>query len=48
MGEKPRCRVLIVEDEAMIAMLVEDMVVDFGSEVVGPVAQLSDQPCKNG
>jgi CheY-like chemotaxis protein len=41
MGEKPRCRVLIVEDEAMIAMLVEDMVVDFGSEVVGPVAQLS-------
>ena len=42
MGEKPRCRVLIVEDEAMIAMLVEDMVLDFGSEVVGPVANVND------
>ena len=42
MGEKPRCRVLIVEDEAMIAMLVEDMVLDFGSEVVGPVANMTD------
>ena len=42
MGEKPRCRVLVVEDEAMIAMLVEDMVLDFGSEVVGPVANMKD------
>jgi DNA-binding response OmpR family regulator len=42
MGEKPRCRVLIVEDEAMIAMLVEDMVLDFGSEVVGPAAKMDD------
>jgi CheY-like chemotaxis protein len=42
MGEKPRCRVLVVEDEAMIAMLVEDMVLDFGSEVVGPVATMDD------
>ena len=42
MGHKPRCRVLVVEDEAMIAMLVEDMVLDFGSEVVGPVANLED------
>jgi DNA-binding response OmpR family regulator len=42
MGEKSRCRVLVVEDEAMIAMLVEDMVLDFGSEVVGPVANLND------
>lgn len=42
MGEKPRCRVLIVEDEAMIAMLVEDMVLDFGSEVVGPAAKMGD------
>lgn len=40
MDEKPRCRVLVVEDEAMIAMLVEDMVIDFGSEVVGPVARM--------
>jgi DNA-binding response OmpR family regulator len=42
MGEKPRCRILIVEDEAMIAMLVEDMVLDFGSEVVGPAAKMDD------
>ena len=42
MGEKPRCRVLVVEDEAMIAMLVEDMVLDFGSEVVGPVANMQE------
>jgi CheY-like chemotaxis protein len=39
---KPRCRVLIVEDEAVIAMLVEDMVLDFGSEVVGPVANVTE------
>jgi CheY-like chemotaxis protein len=42
MGEKPRCRILVVEDEAVIAMLVEDMVHDFGSEVVGPVARIDD------
>jgi CheY-like chemotaxis protein len=41
-SEKPRCRVLIVEDEAVIAMLVEDMVLDFGSEVVGPVAKITE------
>ncbi|MBQ0823462.1 response regulator [Microvirga terrae] len=33
-------RVLIVEDEAMISMLIEDMVLDFGCEVVGPAARL--------
>src|SRR3954452_13708464 len=42
MGQKPRCRVLVVEDEAMIAMLVEDMVLDFGSEVVGPAARMDE------
>lgn len=42
MTDKSRCRVLVVEDEAMIAMLVEDMVLDFGSEVVGPVARLNE------
>jgi len=35
-----RSRVLIVEDEAMISMLIEDMILDFGSEVVGPAARL--------
>ena len=42
MSDRPRCRVLVVEDEAMIAMLVEDMILDFGSEVVGPVAQMNE------
>jgi two-component SAPR family response regulator len=36
------CRVLVVEDEAMIALLVEDMVLEFGSEVVGPAAKIDD------
>ncbi|HEY5302273.1 MAG TPA: response regulator [Acetobacteraceae bacterium] len=30
-------RVLVVEDEAIIAMLLEDMLADFGCEVVGVV-----------
>jgi DNA-binding NarL/FixJ family response regulator len=40
MLEDRRKRVLIVEDEAMISMLIEDMVVDFGCEIVGPAARL--------
>ena len=39
---KPRCRVLIVEDEAAISILVEDMLVDFGTEIVGPAARMAD------
>ena len=42
MNDKPRCRILVVEDEAMIAMLVEEMVLDFGSEVVGPAAKMEE------
>ena len=42
MRDKPRCRVLVVEDEAMIAMHVEDMVEEFGSEVVGPAARIEE------
>ena len=42
MTDRPRCRVLVVEDEAIIAMLVEDMILEFGSEVVGPAAQFSE------
>jgi CheY-like chemotaxis protein len=30
----PSCRILLVEDEAMIAMLVEDMLEDLGHELV--------------
>jgi CheY-like chemotaxis protein len=40
MSEDRKCQVLIVEDEAMISMLLEDMLVDLGSEVVGPAAKL--------
>jgi CheY-like chemotaxis protein len=32
-------RILVVEDEAMISMLLEDMVLDCGGEIVGPVAK---------
>jgi CheY-like chemotaxis protein len=32
-------RVLVVEDETMISMLIEDMVCDLGAEVVGPAAK---------
>jgi CheY-like chemotaxis protein len=35
-------RVLVVEDEMMIAMLVEDMLGELGCVVVGPVNTLAD------
>ena len=35
-------RVLVVEDEVMIAMLLEDMLADLGHEVVGPATRLED------
>jgi DNA-binding response OmpR family regulator len=35
-------RILVVEDEAMISMLLEDMVLEFGGELVGPVARFDD------
>jgi CheY-like chemotaxis protein len=35
-------RILVVEDEAMICMLLEDMVLDCGGEIVGPVARFDD------
>src|SRR5690242_259981 len=34
-------RVLVVEDEALIAMMLEDMLVGFGCVVVGPIARLA-------
>ncbi|MDP4004652.1 response regulator [Methylobacterium sp. NEAU K] len=34
-------RVLVVEDEAAISMLLEDMLLDFGCAVVGPAARLA-------
>lgn len=34
-------RVLVVEDEAMVAMMIEDILIDLGCVVVGPVAGVS-------
>ena len=35
-------RVLVVEDEMMVSMLIEDMLTDLGCIVVGPVARLDE------
>src|SRR3954464_3270183 len=35
-------RVLLVEDEALIAMLIEDMIHDSGGEMVGSAGKLTD------
>jgi CheY-like chemotaxis protein len=34
-------RILVVEDEAAISLLLEDMLLDFGCEVVGPAGRLA-------
>jgi CheY-like chemotaxis protein len=34
-------RILVVEDEAAISLLLEDMLLDFGCEVVGPAGRLN-------
>ncbi|KQT53667.1 hypothetical protein ASG43_17670 [Aureimonas sp. Leaf454] len=35
-----RKRVLVVEDEMMVAMMIEDMLIDLGFDVVGPAMRL--------
>ena len=35
-------RILVVEDEALVAMLLEDILADFGCEVVGPAMRLDE------
>ncbi len=35
-------RVLVVEDEMMVSMLIEDMLADMGCEVVGPASRLEE------
>lgn len=39
-GDMNGLRVLVVEDEAAISLLLEDMLLDFGCEIVGPAARL--------
>ncbi len=34
-------RILVVEDEVAIAMLIEDMLLDLGATVIGPVGRLA-------
>src|SRR3712207_2012089 len=36
------CRVLFVEDEAIVSMLIEDMLLDLGVEVVGPASRIDE------
>jgi CheY-like chemotaxis protein len=35
-------RVLVVEDEALVAMVIEDMLAGFGCKVVGPAANVDE------
>lgn len=41
MSNRKTCRVLFVEDEAVVSMLIEDMLEDLGVRVLGPAATLS-------
>jgi DNA-binding response OmpR family regulator len=36
------CRILIVEDETLIAVMIEEVLQDLGCVVVGPVGRLDD------
>lgn len=36
-----KLRILVVEDEVAIAMLLEDMLLDLGADVVGPIGRLA-------
>lgn len=42
MGTLAGRRILVVEDEALVAMLLEDMLADLGCEVVGPAMRLDE------
>lgn len=41
-NQRSALRVLVVEDDLLIAMELEDMLAGFGCEVVGPFARLGD------
>ncbi len=42
MNNKKCLRILLVEDEALVAMMITDMVEDFGHKVVASAARLAD------
>jgi CheY-like chemotaxis protein len=41
-GKLDGLRVLVVEDEMMVSMLIEDMLGELGCEVVGPASRLDE------
>jgi CheY-like chemotaxis protein len=41
-GTGSRCRVLLVEDEALVAMLMEDMLADLDCEIFAAVGRLDE------
>jgi len=41
-GELAGRRILVVEDEMFVAMLVEDLLRDLGCEVIGPASNVAD------
>ena len=43
-AREPKHRILVVGDDAMVGMLLEDMVLDCGDDVIGPVARFEDAP----
>jgi CheY-like chemotaxis protein len=42
MGEGAKLKVLVIEDEALVAMLIEDVLVELGYEPVAVAARLND------
>ena len=40
-ARSPAPRILVVEDEAMVAMMLEDMLIELGCEIVGPAVSLA-------
>jgi two-component SAPR family response regulator len=40
MSQERKRRILIVEDQVMVSMILEDIVLDLGDEIVGPAARL--------
>src|ERR1700755_3506408 len=42
LAELQGLRVLVVEDEMMVSMLIEDMLSDMGCQVVGPASRLDE------
>ena len=41
-GNLDGLRVLVVEDEMMVSMLIEDMLAELGCEVIGPASRLDE------